>query len=245
MFKKINLFLLLFTMILFIGCKKENDVINVGLNANFPPFESYEKNKLVGLDVELAEELGKKLNKKIVFKDMAFDTLLVALTNNKIDAIISGMDITVEREKMVNFTNGYFSNEISLIVKKDNESIKNLEDLKKKTVGVVIGTTSDFFVSDLNDIYNIKFKNSVDAILNLNLNKVDAIILDKVVAKKIIVNYEDIRILDDVILNKSEMGIAVNKNNPKLLEELNSALNELKNDGTLEALIQKHIYFNK
>ena len=234
--------LTILSLVLVLACKgKDENTLIVGLNANFPPFESYENNRMIGFDIDLANELGRRIGRKVVFKDMAFNTLLVALQNKKIDVIISGMNITEERKKSVNFTQGYFFNSAVLIVRDDEKNIKNVEDLTGKQVATAIGTTEDAFADELEGVTNVKLQNSADTIIHLISKKVDAVILDKVVAEKIIENNRGAKILNNVELNKAEMGIAVNKKDTQLLKDLNKALTDLKKEGFINSLYKKFV----
>ena len=246
MLKKVYvLFAVILCCLLITACKEKKDnVLKVGTNADFPPFEYHENGQIVGFDIDLINEIGNKLNKKIEFEEMEFNTLLTALSSGKVDLIISGLDITDERKQQVDFTQGYYANELSLVVLNDS-NIKNINDLKGKKVGTELGTSSDNYVNELKDVKNIQFKDSSFTIMNLKSNKVDAVIIDKPVAEKILKNVNGCKILENVNIKTSEMGIAVNKNNKELLNDLNKALTELKNNGKLKELNLKYFSNNK
>ena len=246
MLKKVYvLFAVILCCLLITACKEKKDnVLKVGTNADFPPFEYHENGQIVGFDIDLINEIGNKLNKKIEFEEMEFNTLLTALSSGKVDLIISGLDITDERKQQVDFTQGYYANELSLVVLNDS-NIKNINDLKGKKVGTELGTSSDNYVNELKDVKNIQFNDSSSTIMNLKSNKVDAVIIDKPVAEKILKNVNGCKILENVNIKTSEMGIAVNKNNKELLNDLNKALTELKNNGKLKELNVKYFSNNK
>ena len=246
MLKKVYvLFAVILCCLLITACKEKKDnVLKVGTNADFPPFEYHENGQIVGFDIDLINEIGNKLNKKIEFEEMEFNTLLTALSSGKVDLIISGLDITDERKQQVDFTQGYYANELSLVVLNDS-NIKNINDLKGKKVGTELGTSSDNYVNELKDVKNIQFKDSSFTIMNLKSNKVDAVIIDKPVAEKILKNVNGCKILENINIKTSEMGIAVNKNNKELLNDLNKALTELKNNGKLKELNVKYFSNNK
>lgn len=246
MLKKVYvLFAVILCCLLITACKEKKDnVLKVGTNADFPPFEYHENGQIVGFDIDLINEIGNKLNKKIEFEEMEFNTLLTALSSGKVDLIISGLDITDERKQQVDFTQGYYANELSLVVLNDS-NIKNINDLKGKKVGTELGTSSDNYVNELKDVKNIQFKDSSSTIMNLKSNKVDAVIIDKPVAEKILKNVNGCKILENINIKTSEMGIAVNKNNKELLNDLNKALTELKNNGKLKELNLKYFSNNK
>lgn len=246
MLKKVYvLFAVILCCVLITACKEKKDnVLKAGINADFPPFEYYENGQVVGFDIDLINEIGNKLNKKIELEEMEFNTLLTALSSGKVDLIISGLDITDERKQQVDFTQGYYANELSLIVLNDS-NIKDINDLKDKKVGTELGTSGDNYVNELKDVKNIQFNDSSSTIMNLKSNKVDAVIIDKPVAEKILKNVNGCKILENVNIKTSEMGIAVNKNNKELLNDLNKALTELKNNGKLKELNVKYFSNNK
>ncbi len=246
MLKKVYvLFAVILCCVLITACKEKKDnVLKVGTNADFPPFEYHENGQIVGFDIDLINEIGNKLNKKIELEEMEFNTLLTALSSGKVDLIISGLDITDERKQQVDFTQGYYANELSLIVL-DDSNIKDINDLKDKKVGTELGTSGDNYVNELKDVKNIQFNDSSSTIMNLKSNKVDAVIIDKPVAEKILKNVNGCKILENVNIKTSEMGIAVNKNNKELLNDLNKALTELKNNGKLKELNVKYFSNNK
>lgn len=249
MLKKIyTLFTIILCCLCLVSCKdkqKEPDTLKVGINVDFPPFEYYENGKPAGLDVELANIIGEKLNKQVILEEMEFNTLFAALSTNKIDVIISGVDITEERKKTFNFSDGYYNNELSLIVKEGDTTIAAIEDLQGKKVGTELGTTSDTYADSLNSVTNVKYNSGAIAVMNLKAGKVDAVILDKPVAQQVLLTNDGCKILEGVKLVSSETGIVVNKNNPELLKEINAVIKELKETGKLQELIAKYFSTEK
>ena len=214
----------------------------VGTNAEFYPFEYLEDGKIVGFDAELIEAIGKKLNKEIVWKNMAFDGLLPALQSKKIDVIIAGMTATPERKKFVNFSDPYFvSNQMIIINTTDEKSkdITSYETLPNHSVGVVLGYTGDVAVSKLENVDVQRFNGASEAIMSLKAKKVQAVVIDSEPAKNYVKNNEGLKLISTDIA-KEEYSIAVSKENKKLAEDINLAYKELVNDGTFEKLITKY-----
>ncbi|WP_177162074.1 basic amino acid ABC transporter substrate-binding protein [uncultured Fusobacterium sp.] len=214
----------------------------VGTNAEFYPFEYLEDGKIVGFDAELIEAIGKKLNKEIIWKNMAFDGLLPALQSKKIDVIIAGMTATPERKKFVNFSDPYFvSNQMIIINTTDEKSkdITSYESLPNHSVGVVLGYTGDVAVSKLENIDVQRFNGASEAIMSLISKKVQAVVIDSEPAKNYVKNNKGLKLISTDIA-KEEYSIAVSKENKKLAEDINSAYKELVNDGTFEKLITKY-----
>lgn len=152
--KKILLLVLvsLLSVVMIFGCKK-NEALStgtliVGTNPEFPPFEYIEQGNIVGFDIDLMNEISKIIGKKVEYKNMAFDSLLIAMQTGKINCIISGMTATDERRQHVNFSQPYFVSKQAVIVP-EGSSIKNFDDLEGKKIGVVIGYTGDMVVTDM------------------------------------------------------------------------------------------------
>lgn len=214
----------------------------VGTNAEFYPFEYLEDGKIVGFDAELIEAIGKKLNKEIVWKNMAFDGLLPALQSKKIDVIIAGMTATPERKKFVNFSDPYFVSNQMIIVNTNDEKSKDItsyETLPNHSVGVVLGYTGDVAVSKLENVDVQRFNGASEAIMSLKAKKVQAVVIDSEPAKNYVKNNKGLKLISTDIA-KEEYSIAVSKENKKLAEDINSAYKELVNDGTFEKLITKY-----
>ena len=214
----------------------------VGTNAEFYPFEYLEDGKIVGFDAELIEAIGKKLNKEIVWKNIAFDGLLPALQSKKIDVIIAGMTATPERKKFVNFSDPYFVSNQMIIVNTDDKKSKDItsyETLPNHSVGVVLGYTGDVAVSKLENVDVQRFNGASEAIMSLISKKVQAVVIDSEPAKNYVKNNKGLKLISTDIA-KEEYSIAVSKENKKLAEDINSAYKELVNDGTFEKLITKY-----
>ena len=237
--KKLVLLFMTFLSLISFG---KVEKLYVGTNAEFYPFEYLEDGKIVGFDAELIEAIGKKLNKEIVWKNIAFDGLLPALQSKKIDVIIAGMTATPERKKFVNFSDPYFVSSQMIIINTDDEKSKNItsyESLPNHSVGVVLGYTGDVAVSKLENIDVQRFNGASEAIMSLISKKVQAIVIDSEPAKNYVKNNKGLKLISTDIA-KEEYSIAVSKENKKLAEDINSAYKELVNDGTFEKLITKY-----
>ncbi len=238
-----KIFLLLIGLLLLVGCgtkKEKQKTYVIGLSADFAPFEYRDGDKIVGFDVDLAKMIEEKSGLKLEIQDIAFAGLLPALQTGKIDAIISGMSVTEERKKAVNFSVPYFNVSQVIIVQKGNTAIENKDDLVGKSVGVAIGTTSDTLAEEIEGIDLTKYNKTYEAILALNTAKIDAIILDYQQAVNFVGQNEGLMILQTE-LAKEEYAIAINKDNPELLGEVDKALNEIVGSDEYNALIAKYI----
>lgn len=230
---------------LFTGCgssSTESEKIIMGTNATFPPFESVEGGEIVGFDVEIAELIANKLGKELVIEDMEFGTLLVAVNTGKVDFVAAGMTATEEREKQVDFSDKYFKSKQVIIVNEGDTAIAGPEDLVGKKVGVQLGTTGDLFSSGTEGVEVVRFDKAALAVMDLKNNKIDAVIVDEEPAKKIAANQQGVTLLEAPFIEE-EYAIAVKKGNTELLDEINQVLDDMKADGTYDALYEK--YFGK
>ena len=116
------------------GASGEQKTLVVGMEPTFPPFEFTENDKYIGFDIDLANAIGEKMGSKVEVKSLGFDALIPALRSGQIDMIASGMDATPERQKQVSFTDPYFHDGYSVVVRKDNTTINGFDDLKGRTV---------------------------------------------------------------------------------------------------------------
>lgn len=215
--------------------------IYVGTNAEFPPFEYLENGEIKGFDMELVNEIGKILDADIKIVDMAFDGLLPALQMKKVDLVIAGMTANEERMKTVSFTQPYYTASQVIIVKEGNDSIKSLNDLKGKKVGVMLGFTGDMVVSEIEGVKIERFNAAYAGIMALQAGKVEAVVLDSEPAKNYVAQNKGL-VLADADAEQEEYAIAVRKNDKALLEKVEKALKEIKENGTYDKLLQK--YFN-
>lgn len=217
------------------------DKIYVGTNAEFPPFEYLENGEITGFDMDLVHEIGKIVDADIKIVDMAFDGLLPALQMKKVDLVIAGMTANEERMKTVSFTQPYYTASQVIIVKEGDNSIKSFDDLKRKKVGVMLGFTGDMVVSEIDGVKIERFNAAYAGIMALQAGKVEAIVLDSEPAKNYVAQNKGL-VLADADAEQEEYAIAVRKNDKELLEKVEKALTEIKENGTYDKLIQK--YFN-
>ena len=215
--------------------------IYVGTNAEFPPFEYLEDGKITGFDMDLVQEIGKLVDADIKIVDMAFDGLLPALQMKKVDLVIAGMTANEERMKTVSFTQPYYTASQVIIVKEGNTSIKSFDDLKGRRVGVMLGFTGDMVVSEIDGVKIERFNAAYAGIMALKADQIGAVVLDSEPAKNYVAQNKGL-VLADADAEQEEYAIAVRKNDKALLEKVEKALSELKENGTYDKLIQK--YFN-
>lgn len=217
---------------------KDDNVIVMGTNAAFPPFEEIKGTEVVGFDVEIAKLIAEDLGKELVIEDMEFGQLLGAVNTGKIDFVAAGMTATEERATQVDFSQPYFQSKQVIIVKEDDASIKTAEDLVGKKVGVQLGTTGDLYVSGTDGIEGVPYDKAAMAVADLVNGKVDAVVVDEEPAKKIAENQKGIKLLEAPFINE-EYAIAVQKGDEELLAAINATFDKIKEDGTYDALCEE------
>ncbi len=219
------------------------DTLIVGTNAAFPPFEYAGADGTPdGFDIALIKAVGEKIGKNIEVKDMEFDSL-VASIGNKIDVAIAGMTVTDERKNMVDFSDPYYEAVQNVIVVKGSE-ISTADDLKGKNIGVQLGTTGDFIASDVEGAQVSQYNKGVDAVNDLLNGRVDCVILDTNPAKEFVSQHADeLTALEGegFGFETENYAIAMPKGDTALVEAVNGALKELKEDGTFDALVAEYI----
>ncbi len=218
----------------------EDGVLTMATNAEFPPYEFYENDKITGIDAEIAEEIAKKLGLTLKIEDMKFDSIITSVQSGGVDIGIAGLTVTDERKESVDFSSSYATGVQSVIVKKGSP-IKSIDDLNGKKIGVQLATTGDIYASDdYGDDNVVKYNKGADAVLALLGGEVDAVIIDDQPAKVFVQQNEGLEILDTEYVTE-EYAIAVSKNNKALTDAINVALEELIADGTVDEIISKYI----
>ncbi len=216
--------------------EEKKETLVMATNAEFPPYEYWENNAIVGIDAEVAAAIADKLGMELRIDDMAFDATLVALQSGQANMVMAGMTVTPERQENVNFSEPYAEGHQVIIVKEDS-TIATVEDLAGKKTN----TTGDIYITDdLGDEAVARFNRGADAVMDLKNDKVDAVVIDLEPAKAFVAANEGLKILDTEYATE-EYAIAINKNDTELLEKVNTALQELKDDGTLQQIIDTYI----
>ena len=217
------------------------DTITVAFNPEYPPFEYVNGEEYEGYDVDMIKAIAEKAGFEIEFEAMEFDAVIAAVKTNPNTIGVSGISITEERMKNVDFSEGYINAGLIVIVKKDS-GYATVEDLKGKVIGVQMGTTSDFAAEEITGQANVgEYKTFLNAIMDLQGNKIDAVIVDKPVGMAILAQLADDTLeIVDMGLQADWYGIEVNKENPELLEKINAALKELEAAGFYEELAVKY-----
>lgn len=218
-------------------------VLKVGTNATYVPFEFIDekdgKKSYSGFDMDLAREIGKRLNMEVEFHNIPFDGLIPALGTGEINMAATGMVITPEREQRVSFI-PYYQSGLGILVQKDATDIHNLQDLKGKRVAVQLGTTGSVAAHSVEGTIIREFDHNSEALLELKQGGADAVITAIPVAKYYLKTTTDsnAKLVEEPI-SKQTLGLAFSKNDTALLDKVKKAMDEMKADGTIDKLEQK------
>lgn len=227
----------------FIGCGKESsmdkDTLVMATNAEFPPYEYYDGDDVVGIDVEIAQAVCDELGKELVVEDMAFDSIITSVSSGKADFGLAGITVTDERKESVNFTDTYAHTSQVVIVMEDSD-ITCVDDLTGKTLGVQLGTTGDIYAGDVEDAIVERYNKGFEAVQAMMTGKIDAVIIDQEPAKAFVAENEGIKILDEAF-TEEDYAMAIAKDNDELVEAINEALATLKESGKLDEIVAKYI----
>lgn len=218
--------------------------LKIGSDTTYPPFEFVDKQKnIVGFDVDLMAEICKLANCKPKFITTGFDGIFVALSQGQFDAVVSGVTITAERQKTVDFSDSYLRYGQVVLVRSDESAITGLDSLTGKTVGVQTGTTNDEKASALQKegkVGTVKRYDTFDLAVAALINKdIDAVIIDGPAADGFIATNPGKLKKTGEPFTSEDLGIAVKKGDTTLLNTWNAALKTLKANGTLDRLYTK------
>lgn len=229
------------------GCKAQQagkDTLIVGMELSYPPFEmTDEKGTPKGVSVDLANELGKALGKKVIIQNTAFDGLIPSLATGKIDLIISSMTITEERKKTVDFSDPYLTTGLCLLVGK-NSPVTSIDDLDKPgiTVAVKKGTTGHLYATrNLKNAKMLVLDKEAAAVLEVVQGKAQAFIYDQMST------YQNWKMNQDAtraLLNpfqQEKWGIALRRGDGQLKGQVNQFLKTFRDQGGFERLGETYL----
>lgn len=226
---------------------KEKGKLVVGMSADYAPYEFHYidengKDVIGGFDVDIANEIADAIGVELVIQEMDFDALVSALPAGKVDVVISGMNPTEERAKVVDFSDIYYNSQHGILVRtEDADKYKTFADLEGAKVGAQLGSTQEQIAkaeipnADLQLLANVN-----NLILELKSGKVDAIVMEKPVAEMAVKNNPDLAVGEPTYEEKTGgNAVGVAKNNPELLAKINEVINELNESGKMDDYILK------
>lgn len=219
--------------------KRDENTWLVGTSPDNPPYEFIKDGKVVGFDVDLMNEIGRHLGKKVEFKNMEFHGLLAALATNSVDFVVAGMSVTPERLARVDFSIPYTSAKIAFLHRAE-DNFSSYENLHGKKVGAQLGSIWNLIAYDLSSKAGFKvhsLANNLILVEELKAKRIDALILEDSQADKFIEIYPHFAKFIEVNLSSS-FAIAMPKNSPQR-KQIDNAIRSLKSNGTIYALSKK------
>ena len=240
---------------------KDRGTLVLYTNAAFPPYEYLSNGQAAGVDIDIAKAIAEELGVELEIHDVKFDTLIPALKSGKADIILAGMTVTDERKESVDFSISYATSVQYIIVPQDSE-VDTIEDLAGMKIGVQLGTTGNFIMSDeVNGVDNedgthtqgvlegtgaevMTFNNAALAALELSNGGINAVVVDKLPAQIVAQNYENFKAIELVYADGSttdeSYAAAVAKGNESLLEVVDKVINELISSGKIDEWTVTH-----
>lgn len=222
------------------------ETLIMATNAEFPPYEFYEGSEVVGIDAEIGAAIAEKLGMEFKIEDMAFDSIIPAVTSGKASFGMAGMTVTEDRLQSVDFSDSYATG-VQVVIVKEGSDITSVDDLfaegASHVVGVQTGTTGDIYTTG--DIADAglgtveRFPKGADAVLALTQGKIDCVVIDNQPAKEFVAANEGLVILDTEYAVE-DYAICLAKDS-ELTAQVNAALQELIADGTVQSIIDKYI----
>lgn len=238
-------------MVTMTGCGKkaaalEDGKIVVGTNAEYEPFEYLDENQeLAGFDIELMNAMAEKMGVEIEWVDMAFDSLVGSLEAGNVELLIAAIAPTTERAKSCDFSEVYYAGYQDFLTKEGQE-MHTIDELNGKTVAVLEGSLSDLIASGENTDYGVveganvkRFKNVTQAVQELENDAADVVFTDTIIAQKFVADREGL-VTNTVPDTGEDAFVAAKKGDTEAVDAVNKALEELKADGTYDALYSKY-----
>lgn len=221
--------------------KALKDTYTVGTDNSFVPFEFQENGKLTGFDVDLMKAIADEAGFKVNFKTTNFDGIIPGLQTKSFDMAIAGIGITEERKKAIDYSEPYYESGLGIGVKKSNEDIKDIEDLKGKKIATRLGSTSaDYIKKNLDGASPKEYEQLDQAYLAVENGSVDAILYDwPNVAYYIKTKGDSLKMVGDKY-QAEKYGIAISKGQDDLVKAVNDALKKLKDNGKYDEINDKY-----
>ncbi len=238
--KLFKLFIICSVSFLLFGCNKDDNKLVMVTEAGFAPYEYRDSSGIVGVDVDIAREIAAAMGKELEIKDVAFDSLINELNSGKADFAAAGMSINEERKKEVDFSIEYVSSKQVVVVRKDYNKIKSVNDLNGKTISVQLGSVADTYVTkNFKNSKIVRQKKFLSAAEDVKAKKSECIIMDELPAKELVKNNSELTILK-IELFTDKYAIAVKKGNTELLNKINEVLEKLIEEGKIEEFVINH-----
>ena len=219
--------------------REDDGKLIMATEAGFAPYEYTEDGStVIGVDVDIANEIAKAMGKELVIQNMNFDSALLAVQQGKVDFAAAGISVTPEREEQMDFSIEYTTSKQVVVVKKDAGRVASVDALNADTVvGVQGGTVADSYCQDDLGTKDLKqYSKFMEAAMDLKNDKIDCIIMDSLPAEQMVAENDDLEILDGEVFT-DKYAIAVQKGNKEMLDQINEVLQKLVDDGKVDEFI--------
>ena len=225
----------------------ESGKLHMSTNASFPPYEMVANDgSFEGIDVEVAGLIAEKLGLELVVDDMDFTAAMLAVQNGKSDIAMAGITVNEERQANMDFTESYATG-VQVIIVPEGSSIATVDDLANaELIGTQDGTTGYIYCSDTpenggyGEDHVVAYENGSVAIQALLAGQVDCVVIDNEPAKADVAANPGLKILDTEF-TVEDYAIAMKKGSTELMDLVNTALKELMDDGSVQAVVDKYI----
>lgn len=223
----------------------EEKTLIVATNVAFPPYEYYENEKAVGIDIDIMQAICDKLGYKMQVDDMEFGSIIIAVQTGKADVGAGGLTITEERKQSVDFATPYETTVQMIITLKGSELTEGAQleaEGASYKIAVQQDTTGDYYASDLETAGKAtveRYKSAADAVLALTSGKVDCVVVDGGPAAEFVARDDTLTTFESAC-TKEEYGFCFAKDNTELFEAFDAALKEMLADGTVDAVFAKY-----
>lgn len=225
----------------------KDGTLTVGTAAEYEPFEYMEDGQYKGFDLDLIQDIAKKLGLTVEFANVDFDTIVPGVSSGaKYDVGIGAITVTPERKKEVDFTDSYYMDDQAIVTMKDNADItgdnyKEKLDSADGKIAVQSGSTAEAFAKEnFPNAELVPFKNATDCFSALQAGQSVALVTNRSVAAQLVATSFDNEQVVKLISTGEEYAIAVNKDNSGLKDAINKALKELTDDGTVDSLMGQY-----
>lgn len=228
---------------------KNSGVMKVGTSADYPPFEYVDASgNMAGFDIDLMEEIAKRMGVSLEWVDMPFDSLIAGVQEGKIDASISAFNYTEERDKVVDFTDPYYSGEDAFTVADGFAGvITNPEDVAAYIIGVQTGTTQDEWLTDtlvggglMLERNLFRYERADQVALDLKSGRIDVMMADYIPAKALAEQLGGLKIAYVGVVSSGPMNIVIPEGDTEFAQELNAIIKQLLDEGFVDDLGLKH-----
>ena len=214
--------------------------LTMSTNAQFPPYEmTTDDGGFEGIDVEIATAIAEKLGLELDILDMDFDSALLAVQQGKSDIVMAGVTVNEDRQLVMDFTDSYATG-VQVIIVKEGSDV-TIDNMGEGLIGTQRGTTGNIYCTDdCGEEHVMAYDDGFTAVQALMNGQVDCVVIDNAPAQEFVKNNPGLTILDTEYANE-DYAIGLNKGNTALLDAINTALNELISDGTVQTIIDKYI----